>query len=105
MRAGCEGACITVEAAEGSHHLVGKKRCTWPRSFQHLRSFPDRCRFDPQTGLLHATPNMNVVNLMLRLLGPCTEFWLCMRILLWQVAMCAAALAARQTLADWVKFN
>lgn len=60
-------------------------------------------RFDPATGLLHATPNMNVVNLMLRLLGPCTEFWLCMRILLWQVACCVAAFVARQTLAGWYK--
>lgn len=61
------------------------------------------CRFDPQTGLLHATPNMNVVNAMLRLLGPCSEFWLCMRILLWQVACCGAALAARAKLSEWFK--
>jgi UDP-N-acetylglucosamine--dolichyl-phosphate N-acetylglucosaminephosphotransferase len=60
-------------------------------------------RFDPQTGLLHPTPNMNVVNLVLRLLGPCTEFWLCVRILAWQVACCAAALAARDVLASWWK--
>lgn len=46
---------------------------------------------------------MNVVNLMLRLLGPCTEFRLCLRILVWQAASCAAALAARSTLAAWYK--
>ncbi|KAL4450691.1 hypothetical protein ABPG77_001047 [Micractinium sp. CCAP 211/92] len=62
-------------------------------------------RFDPQTGLLHATPNMNVVNAMLRLLGPCSEFWLCMRILLWQVACCGAALAARAKLSEWFKLS
>ena len=60
-------------------------------------------RFDPATGLLHPTPNMNVVNLMLRLLGPCTEFWLCMRILIWQVACCVAAFVARHALAGWYK--
>lgn len=61
------------------------------------------CRFDPQTGLLHATPNMNVVNLTLRLLGPCTEFHLCLRILVWQAACCALALMVRSTLAGWYK--
>lgn len=46
---------------------------------------------------------MNVVNLVLRLLGPCTELRLCLRILAWQAACCAAALAARSTLAGWYK--
>ncbi len=48
---------------------------------------------------------MNVVNAMLRLLGPCSEFWLCMRILLWQVACCGAALAARAKLSEWFKLS
>lgn len=52
---------------------------------------PRCCRFDPATGLLHATPNMNVVNLVLRLFGPCTELWLCLRILAWQVGWGRAA--------------
>lgn len=60
-------------------------------------------RFDPASGLLHPTTNMNVVNLTLRLLGPCTEFWLCVRILAWQAACCAGALAVRGTLAAWYK--
>ena len=41
--------------------------------------------------------------LLLRLLGPCTEFWLCMRILIWQVACCVAAFVARHALAGWYK--
>ncbi|KAL4854028.1 UDP-N-acetylglucosamine--dolichyl-phosphate N-acetylglucosaminephosphotransferase [Chlorella vulgaris] len=49
-------------------------------------------RFDSSTGLLHATPNMNVVNLTLRLLGPCSELWLCMRILIMQILICLAVL-------------
>lgn len=49
-------------------------------------------RFDSSTGLLHATPNMNVVNLTLRLLGPCSELWLCMRILIMQIIICLAVL-------------
>lgn len=56
-------------------------------------------RYDPATGLLHATPNWNLVNLVLRLLGPCNELWLCLRILLFQVACCVAAFAARHALA------
>ena len=77
----------------------------------HTRPRPLKCpptrlparRFDPATGLLHATPNMNVVNLALRLLGPCTEHALCLRILLWQVACCVAAFWARHALAGWYK--
>lgn len=46
---------------------------------------------------------MNVVNLVLRLLGPCTELWLCIRILLWQMACCLTAFAARHALAGWYK--
>jgi hypothetical protein len=76
--------CISATALQASEPSLGR-------------------RFDPQTGLLHPTPNMNVVNLVLRLLGPCTEFWLCVRILAWQVACCAAALAARDVLASWWK--
>lgn len=91
----------------GAHHIcassmpaaISSGRCC------SCRLPPLECRFDPQTGLLHATPNMNVVNAMLRLLGPCSEFWLCMRILLWQVACCGAALAARAKLSEWFKLS
>ena len=55
-------------------------------------------RHDPATGLLHATPNMNLVNLVLRVLGPCTELALCLRLLALQAACCAVAFAARAAL-------
>ncbi len=61
------------------------------------------CRFDPATGLLHATPNMNVVNLVLRMLGPTSELWLCMRILAFQLACCLCAFVVRHALAGWYK--
>lgn len=64
---------------------------------------PAPCRFDPATGLLHATPNMNLVNLALRLGGPCTEAALCTRILAFQALCCAAAFAARKMLAGIYK--
>lgn len=42
------------------------------------------CRFDPQTGLLTGTNDMNLVNLFLRLFGRCTEKALCIRLLIFQ---------------------
>ena len=83
--------------------ISGDPKCLQPMTGRHALPATAVCRFDPQTGLLHPTPNMNVVNLVLRLLGPCTEFWLCVRILVWQMACCAAALAARDVLAGWWK--
>jgi UDP-N-acetylglucosamine--dolichyl-phosphate N-acetylglucosaminephosphotransferase len=50
-------------------------------------------KFDPKTGLLTATPNWNVVNLALQLGGPCTELWLCVRILTVQILCCGVGLA------------
>ncbi|KAF3327460.1 UDP-N-acetylglucosamine--dolichyl-phosphate N-acetylglucosaminephosphotransferase [Carex littledalei] len=41
-------------------------------------------RFDPQTGLLTGTNDMNLVNLFLRLFGRCTEKALCIRLLIFQ---------------------
>lgn len=61
------------------------------------------CRYDPATGLLHPTPNMNLVNLVLRVAGPCTELWLCLRILFLQVICCGTAFAARKLLAGIYK--
>lgn len=45
-------------------------------------------RYDPSTGLLHATNNMNLVNLFLRVLGPKTELMLCIWILAFQALCC-----------------
>lgn len=50
--------------------------------------------YNTKTGLLHATPNWNLVNLMLHLGGPCTELWLCVRILALQVVVCVVGVAA-----------
>ena len=49
-------------------------------------------------GLLHATPNWNLVNATLQLFGPCTEEALCKRILLFQGLCCVAGLGARWAL-------
>lgn len=60
--------------------------------------------FDPKTGLLHPSKatetryNMNLVNLFLRLFGPCTERALCVRLLVFQASSCAAAFGARHVL-------
>jgi len=53
--------------------------------------------FDPKTGLLRPkeVPDMNLVNLMLRLFGPCSEVALCGRLLAFQVACCALGFAVR----------
>jgi len=53
---------------------------------------------DPATGLLHATPNWNLVNLALRVRGPLTERRLCAELLGLQAACCAAGFAARHLL-------
>lgn len=54
-------------------------------------------------GLLHATPNMNLVNLALRVLGPQTERVLCIKLLTFQAVCCAACFGARWMLAGWWK--
>jgi UDP-N-acetylglucosamine--dolichyl-phosphate N-acetylglucosaminephosphotransferase len=53
--------------------------------------------FDPKTGLLRPkeVPDMNLVNLMLRVFGPCSEAALCARLLAFQVACCALGFAVR----------
>ena len=55
-------------------------------------------RYDVKTNLLHATPNWNLVNLMLYIFGPCTEQALCIRLLIFQVMCCVAGLTARWNL-------
>ncbi|CAL5229410.1 g12729 [Coccomyxa viridis] len=55
-------------------------------------------RYDVKTNLLHATPNWNLVNLMLHIFGPCTEQALCIRLLAFQVICCVSGLAARWNL-------
>ncbi len=60
-------------------------------------------RFDPATGLLHATPNWNLVNLTLQVFGPATEEALCVRILGMQVVSCGAAFGIRYALAGVYK--
>ena len=52
----------------------------------------------PGTGLLHPTPNWNLVNLALEVLGPCTEEMLCIRILTLQVICCMAGFGIRWAL-------
>lgn len=66
--------------------------------------------FDPKTGLLtpsQAYPggpdNMNLVNLCLRVCGPCSEAALCGRLLAFQVACCAAGFGLRWQLAGVYK--
>lgn len=59
---------------------------------------------DASTGLLHPSKatetryNMNLVNLFLRIFGPCTEKQLCRRLMAFQFASCAFAFGARYVL-------
>lgn len=55
-------------------------------------------RFNPTTGLLTATPNWNLVNLILQVGGPCSEEALCRRILFLQGASCVTGFALRHLL-------
>jgi UDP-N-acetylglucosamine--dolichyl-phosphate N-acetylglucosaminephosphotransferase len=54
--------------------------------------------FDPKTKLLTATPNWNLLNLVLQLGGPCTELALCIRLLVLQAITCALGVAAHVAL-------
>ncbi|KAJ3700518.1 hypothetical protein LUZ61_004223 [Rhynchospora tenuis] len=60
-------------------------------------------RFDPQTGLLIGTSDMNFVNLFLRLFGQCTEKTLCIRLVIFQVFSCLLCFQLRSILAGWYK--
>lgn len=59
--------------------------------------------YDPATGLLHGTDNMNLVNLFLRILGPQTELMLCVYILAFQIVCCAFGFILRFFLAGIYK--
>ncbi|KAJ4811091.1 UDP-N-acetylglucosamine--dolichyl-phosphate N-acetylglucosaminephosphotransferase [Rhynchospora pubera] len=60
-------------------------------------------RFDPQTGLLIGSSDMNLVNLFLRLFGQCTEKSLCIRLLIFQAFSCLLCFGLRSILAGWYK--
>jgi UDP-N-acetylglucosamine--dolichyl-phosphate N-acetylglucosaminephosphotransferase len=55
--------------------------------------------FNPKTGLLTATPNWNLLNLMLKLGGPCTERQICVRLLVLQLLTCWLGVMAHYLLA------
>ena len=85
-----------------------------PQVFNFVYSLPQLARIvpcprhrlpraDPATGLLHATPNYNLVNLALQLGGPRSERSLCALLLGVQVAAAAAAFALRAALAGVYK--
>ena len=80
-----------------------------PQIFNFIYSVPQLFKFvpcprhrlptyEPSTGLLHATPNWNLVNLMLQVFGPCTEKQLCIRILVLQALSCVVAFVFRHML-------
>eukprot|EP00898_Chlorokybus_atmophyticus_P003962 jgi/Chlat1/4567/Chrsp29S04470 len=52
-------------------------------------------RFDPSTGLLHGSDDMNLLNLTLRVGGPCTEKAVVVRLLGIQAACCALGFVLR----------
>jgi len=54
-------------------------------------------KLDPETGLLHPTPNMNLVNLSLRILGPTREGRLVLWLLALQASCCCAGVAVYLT--------
>ncbi|CAK9215089.1 unnamed protein product [Sphagnum troendelagicum] len=59
--------------------------------------------FDPKTGLLTGSNDMNLVNLFLRWFGRCSEQQLCIRLLLFQVLACGFCFALRYFMAGWYK--
>ena len=60
-------------------------------------------KYDRESGLLHATPNLNLVNLALRVGGPTTEQRLCVKLLAFQALCCAGCFGARRALSGWYK--
>ena len=60
--------------------------------------------FDTKTGLLTATPNYNLINLLLHIFGPCTEKDLTIRVLVVQVLSIAFGFGVRRALYElgWV---
>lgn len=75
-----------------------------PRSHASRRPLTCAALLRPlRRGLLHATPNMNLVNLALRVLGPQTERMLCVKLLVFQAFCCGLGFGARWMLAGWWK--
>ncbi|CAI5527269.1 unnamed protein product [Closterium sp. Naga37s-1] len=60
-------------------------------------------KFDPATHRLTGSNDLNLVNLFLRLFGPCTEEHLCIRLLLFQVLSAFLCFSARLVLQGWYK--
>eukprot|EP01018_Ginkgo_biloba_P038934 Gb_39542 [translate_table: standard] len=59
--------------------------------------------YDPQTGLLTGTRDMNLVNLFLRVFGRCSELSLCIKLLAFQALSCAFCFGLRYAMAGWYK--
>lgn len=59
--------------------------------------------YDPQTGLLTGSKDMNLVNLFLRLFGRCSEASLCVKLLAFQALACAFCFGLRSVIAGWYK--
>lgn len=60
-------------------------------------------KFDVRTGLLTATPNWNLLNLMLRVTGPSTENAVCARLLALQLFTVWLGIAAHVVTPGWWK--
>ncbi|XP_024369052.1 uncharacterized protein [Physcomitrium patens] len=59
--------------------------------------------FDPHSGLLIGSNDMNLVNLFLRWFGRCSEQQLCIRLLIFQVLCCGFCFGLRYLMAGWYK--
>jgi len=59
--------------------------------------------YDPKSGLLTGSNDMNLVNLFLRWFGRCSEQALCIRLLAFQVLACAFCFLLRYLMAGWYK--
>lgn len=99
------GMCVAVAGILG-HQGETLLLFLIPQIFNFVYSVPQLFKFvpcprhrlptyDPATNLLHATPNWNLVNLMLQVFGPCTERDLCIRILGLQALSCIIAFVFR----------
>lgn len=61
--------------------------------------------FDPHSGLLIGSNDMNLVNLFLRWFGRCSEQQLCIRLLIFQVLCCGFCFGLRYLMAGWYKWR
>jgi UDP-N-acetylglucosamine--dolichyl-phosphate N-acetylglucosaminephosphotransferase len=109
----CVTACVCAQGILG-HFSETLLLFFAPQVFNFVYSLPQLARIvpcprhrlprlDPATGLLHATPNYNLVNLALQLGGPRTERSLCALLLALQVAAAGGAFALRAALAGVYK--